>query len=146
MAKTTRKTTTKTVNAAGSAAAISSKKKPVSKKAAAKKTVAKKVVAKKAAAKKAVAKKVAAKKAAAKKTAAKKKVGMAKKTSPGKAVVDRQVPPSAISAAARRQLIAEAAYLRAEACGFFSDEREDWLLAEAEVDERLAKAHVKVLG
>jgi hypothetical protein len=52
----------------------------------------------------------------------------------------------AISAGERHRLIAEAAYLRGEALGFLSDEREDWLYAEVEVDARLAKAGVKVRG
>jgi hypothetical protein len=39
-------------------------------------------------------------------------------------------------------MICEAAYLRAEAQGFLSDDREDWLLAEAEIDARLVKAGV----
>lgn len=40
----------------------------------------------------------------------------------------------------RRALIAEAAYLRAESLSFNSDETQDWLLAEIEVDARLNKA------
>jgi hypothetical protein len=44
-----------------------------------------------------------------------------------------------ITAADRRQMIAEAAYLRAERRGFApGGELEDWLAAEAEVDALLA--------
>ena len=49
-----------------------------------------------------------------------------------------------ISEDARRGMIAEAAYLRAERRGFVGDpekEREDWLLAEAEVDALLKAGH-----
>lgn len=113
-------------------------KKTTTKKAAAKKTATKKAVSKKATVKpaapkkKAVAKKAGAKKAAAKKTVTKKKTGSKKSTL-------RQISPDE-----RRQMIAEAAYLRGEAQGFLSDEHEDWLLAEAEVDALLAKANVLV--
>jgi hypothetical protein len=41
-------------------------------------------------------------------------------------------------------MIAEAAYLRAESQGFASDEHEDWLWAEAEVDGMLMKTEVTV--
>ncbi len=45
---------------------------------------------------------------------------------------------ASLSADARRQLIAEAAWYRAEARGFApGGEVGDWLAAEAEVDERL---------
>jgi len=49
-----------------------------------------------------------------------------------------------ISADIRRGMIAEAAYLRAERRGFSGGpdrEREDWLLAEAEVDALLKAGH-----
>lgn len=39
----------------------------------------------------------------------------------------------------RHALIAEAAYLRAERCGFNNDPAEDWLIAEQEVDARLSE-------
>ena len=40
-----------------------------------------------------------------------------------------------VTAETRRALIAEAAYLRAERCGFLpGQETDDWLAAEAEVD------------
>ena len=37
-------------------------------------------------------------------------------------------------------------YLRSEAQGFFGDQRQDWLAAEAEIDERLRKAGIDVSG
>jgi Protein of unknown function (DUF2934) len=49
-----------------------------------------------------------------------------------------------ISEEVRRRMIAEAAYLRAERRGFSGGqdkEREDWLLAEAEVDALLKAGH-----
>lgn len=109
--------------------------KPVRKKAASKKKGVKKVSTKSTATskKKAVSKKQPiAKKAAARKAAAKKKASTG-------AVVHRQV-----TYAERQQMIAEAAYLRAESQGFLSDEREDWLRAEAEVDSLLTRAGVTV--
>lgn len=110
--------TTKKTTAKAAAPTASTAKGPTSKKAVAKKkTVAKKV---------AVKKKATAKKAPVKKVAAK------------------QAPARRITAADRRQMVAEAAYLRGESQGFLSDEREDWLLAEAEVDALLAKAKVLV--
>lgn len=82
--------------------------------------------------KKAAAKESVAAKPAAKKAAPRKKVAAA-------AVLNRQ-----ISSAERRRMIAEAAYLRGESQGFLSDEAEDWLLAEAEVDNQLIRADVTV--
>lgn len=102
----------------------------------AEKAPAKKVTAKKATPKKATPKKAATKKAAPKKAAP----TTSKPTRPtdtGKA--------KGISAEARHRLIAEAAYLRGESVGFLSDEKEDWLLAEAEVDARLRKANIRVV-
>jgi Protein of unknown function (DUF2934) len=52
--------------------------------------------------------------------------------------------PIQISADVRREMIAEAAYLRAERRGFtggHEQEREDWLTAEAEVDALLKGGH-----
>jgi hypothetical protein len=47
--------------------------------------------------------------------------------------------PIAVSADARRSMIAKAAYLRAERRGFLPGfEEEDWLTAEQEVDARLS--------
>lgn len=127
MAKTTRKTGT------GSASkdAGDTVKTPKKKVTAKKKVVAKKKTAAK---KKAAAKKATVKKAAARKTAV-------KKTAPTRRPAVRQ-----LTAAQRHAMIAEAAYLRGESQGFLSDEREDWLLAEAEVDARLAKAGIEVNG
>jgi len=97
---------------------------------------------------KSASRKVAAKNASteslqASKTATKKrtvtKKSIASKTVAGKAAVPRQ-----ISSAERRGMIAEAAYLRSEAQGFHSDEQEDWLLAEVEVDNLLIRADVIV--
>lgn len=119
MAKTTKKTSSKTADSAAP------KKKAAVKKAVAKKAAAKKATVKK----KATSKKAVAKKAAPRKKAAAKK-----------AAASRQ-----INTADRRQMIAEAAYLRGESQGFLSDEREDWLLAEAEVDALLAKSNIAVV-
>jgi hypothetical protein len=94
-------------------------------------------------------KKSTTRKAVAKKATAKKKV-TAKKAAVKKKVVARKggANPSAttrqISADERRRMIAEAAYLRAESQGFLSDDLEDWLVAEAEVDAQLVKATVEV--
>ncbi len=56
---------------------------------------------------------------------------------PAKAAVVKVVP---ITAADRRQMIAEAAWLRAERRGFApGGEVEDWLAAEAEIDALLAQ-------
>lgn len=45
--------------------------------------------------------------------------------------------PAAISAEARRQMIAEAAYFRAQRRGFQGDPDRDWIEAEAEIDALL---------
>jgi hypothetical protein len=51
-------------------------------------------------------------------------------------------PNIAVSDDVRRQMIAEAAYLRAEQRGFAPGyEHEDWLLAEREVDALLSAKH-----
>ena len=132
MAKTTKKPVKK--NAAKAADSTTA---PVGKKTVAKKAVAKKqAAAKKSASKKATTKKVVAKKKRADATAARK--AAAKRPSPA--------PSRRISANERHRMIAEAAYLRGETQGFLSDEHEDWLLAEAEVDARLAKAGVTLKG
>ena len=129
MTKTMRKSTKKTVAKTAETGTTPVQKKTVARKATAKKTVAKKAPAKK---------KVAASKAPAAKKAA------AKKAPVGRAAV-RTTQKRRITAGDRRQMIAEAAYLRAEAQGFFSDESEDWLLAEAEIDMRLARAKIDVI-
>ncbi len=59
--------------------------------------------------------------------------------------VKKRAPPRAaagVTAEARRALIAESAYLRAQARGFLPGrEAEDWLAAEAEVDALLKLSH-----
>ena len=98
------------------------------KKAAARKKAAPGVTAKKAAARKKAAPRVAAKKAAARKNAAPK--AAAKKNGP-----EEQTSPEE-----RFRLIQEAAYFKAEKEGFIHDPSECWLVAEAEVDARLASS------
>ena len=50
--------------------------------------------------------------------------------------------PGGVTPAARHAMIAESAYLRAEARGFLPGrEAEDWLAAEAEVDALLKLSH-----
>ena len=96
--------------------------------------------------KKTATKKTAAK-AAPSTTAAVKKKTAAKKTTVKKTVSKKEpAERRIITADERRQLIAEAAYLRGESQGFLSDEREDWLLAEAEVNVRLLRAKINVIG
>jgi hypothetical protein len=111
-----------------------------------KKTAAKKTAAKKPSAKNATTRKTPVKKSAAGKTSQKKAV--AKKAAPKKAASGAGAAARKavrhIGAADRRQMIAEAAYLRGESQGFLSDERDDWLQAEAEVDALLAKAKIEV--
>ena len=84
--------------------------------------------------------------AAAEKTSAAKKAG-AKAAGRKKSAAKKDTREAAqpMLASERHQMIAEAAYLRAEAQGFASDQREDWLMAEAEVDARLANAGRKVV-
>lgn len=90
--------------------------------------------------------------AAAKKTSTTEKAGPKaagqKKSVAKKSVAKQDTRKAAqrILASERHQMIAEAAYLRAEAQGFISDQREDWLMAEAEVDARLAKAGWKIVN
>jgi len=119
--------------------------KPVRKKAASRKEGVKKasskstVTGKNASSKKAVAKKQPVAKKAVERKASTLKKAVPKKRAATGAVVHRQ-----ITYAERHQMIAEAAYLRAESQGFRSDEREDWLFAEAEVDSLLTRAGVIV--
>lgn len=122
MAKTTKKSTAK----APEPTAVSDEKKAktTKKKASKKKAIAKKVATKKKAS--------ASKKTTAKKTAAQKKSSAEKVY-------------GSITQAERHQMIAEAAYLLSETQGFSSDEHQDWLAAEADVDKRLAKAKIKVI-
>ena len=56
----------------------------------------------------------------------------------------RQPAERFISVGERRQMIAEAAYLRGESQGFRSDECEDWLYAEAQVDALLVRSKISV--
>jgi hypothetical protein len=98
------------------------------KKAAARKSAAPKVAAKKAAARKSAAPRVAAKKAAARKSAAPRVA--AKKAGPEKQT----------SLEERFRLIQEAAYFKAEKEGFNCEPSECWLVAEAEIDARLASS------
>jgi hypothetical protein len=133
--KTIRKGAKKTAVKAAESTATAVQKKSGAKKAAAKKTVAKKAPAKKTVAKKKV---VARKQPAAKKAAANK--------APVRRATASKTETRWITAGDRRRMIAEAAYLRGEARGFLSDEREDWLLAEAEVNMRLVRAKIEVIG
>ncbi len=104
-----------------------------------KKTTAKK----KAAPKKNPADDTAKRKMATKKAAVKKKKAVKQASDkPGKPAAGKKTRH--VTPAERRQLIAEAAYLRGESQGFLSDERDDWLQAESEVDALLAKAKVKI--
>ena len=129
MTKTIRKGTKKTAAKAAESTATAVQKKPASKKTVAKKAPVKKTVAKK--------KVVSSKQPAAKKAVANK--------APVRRAAVRKTETRRISAGDRRQMIAEAAYLRGEARGFLSDEREDWLLAEAEVNMRLVRAKIEVI-
>lgn len=154
MAKNTRDKKTgvdaeETSGGAGRATAKAPARKKTAKKAPAKKATAKKATVKKAAAKKATPKKAAttAGAKAEKGPAAKKKAS--KKAVVGKAAAGRKAAAgsaSTITAAERHQLIAEAAYLRSEARAFLGDASEDWLAAEAEIDERLRKAKITLKG
>jgi hypothetical protein len=49
-----------------------------------------------------------------------------------------------ISAQERYHMIDEAAYYRAEKSGFQVDPHENWIAAEKEIDELLAKQNIKV--
>ncbi len=103
------------------------KKKTTAKKATAKKTTAKKATAKKTTAKKATAKKATAKKATVKKATAKKAIA---KVTPRKG--------AAVSPQERWNMIAQAAYLKAEKRGFTGGhEYYDWIEAEKEVSQKL---------
>jgi hypothetical protein len=89
----------------------------------------------------------AAKVKTAKTTPAKKSVRVkkpataAKRVRAKKAVATTAPAPTPVTPEERSQLIAVAAYLRAESRGFaYGNEVEDWLCAEREVDARLAEA------
>ena len=129
MAKTTKHTSAKT----GESGAELAKIKSGSRKVAAKNAGADSPLASKTAAtKKAVTEKSVASKTVSGKVAPRKEVSTG-------AAVHRQ-----ISSDERRGMIAEAAYIRGESMGFLSDEQEDWLLAEAEVDSLLIGVDVIV--
>ena len=127
------KTTKKTPGRAGETGPESVKRKTASRKVAAKNNSSKSQGAKKVA----ISKKAAVSKSVARKTGVK-KAAPRKKVASG-AVVHRQ-----ISSAERRRMIAEVAYLRSESRGFLTDEREDWLVAEAEIDSVLISDGVVV--
>jgi hypothetical protein len=64
------------------------------------------------------------------------------RTSSSKSQLSVTAPSDAVSDEARRAMISEAAYLRAEQRGFASGyELEDWLVAEREVDALLFAHH-----
>lgn len=110
------------------------------KKTAGKKTAAKPAPKKKAQKKtQAPAKAAAPKKAAAKSTTAnpdKQPAGKTPNTTAKKTPKDQAAPP--ITSEQRHQLIAEAAYLRAERRGFSGgDPNQDWMEAEKEIDAAL---------
>jgi len=67
-----------------------------------------------------------------------------KNTAPKKKAASGVIIHGKITHAKRHEMIAEAAYLRAESQGFLSDEREDWLRAEADVDSLLTRAGIIV--
>src|SRR2546421_2652792 len=71
------------------------------------------------------------------------KTPSARRGSRAKPPAESPAPPRVdISPEARRAMIAEAAYLRAEQRGFVPGcETDDWLLAEAEVDALLEAEH-----
>ena len=113
------------------------------KKAAARKSAAPKVAAKKVAARKNAAPKVAAKKAAARKNAAPKvaaKKAAVRKSAAPRVAAKKTGPEKQTSLEERFRLIQEAAYFKAEKEGFNCDPSECWLVAEAEIDARLANA------
>ena len=120
---------------------------PASVKSASK--TAKKTASDKTASKKTASKKTASKKTASKKTASKKTAGKGASDAPvsvktAKPPREARAPkrvrrPAAPAPAELQQLIAVAAYLRAEQRGFGpGNELEDWLAAEAEVTARFA--------
>ena len=127
MAKTTSKTTKKSAAKATTATKAPAKKKAVSKKSTVKKTTTKKATTKRA-------------------TTPNTKTKASAHTAQGKTAVSRVSGAKTIqiSASQRHQMICEAAYLRGEAQGFLSDDHEDWLLAEAEIDARLTKARITI--
>lgn len=76
------------------------------------------------------------------KTAAKPEIGptITRKPMPKKMTAERAaVAPDQPNEEQRRGMIAVAAYLRAERRGFCGDPTEDWLAAEAEIEQRFNK-------
>ena len=107
---------------------------PASKKKTTKKQAANKTASKKKAAKKTVAVKKASNKAPAKKTVAKKKVATKKVSKKAGTQGKAKVTPEQ-----RLEMIAVAAYLKAEKRGFAAGyELDDWNEAEKEVDASLS--------
>lgn len=144
MAKTTDKRGSVEDKGAGSTSAKAADASPAAK---ADKPAAGKVTTKKAAAKKAVVKKTVAKKTVAKK-ATTKKASVSKSAAPtaaAKKTPAKKAAPPTITAGERRGMIAEAAYLRAEAQGFNGDTYQDWVAAEAQIDAYLAETGTVVV-
>lgn len=78
------------------------------------------------------------------KTAAKPEIGptITRKAMPKKMTAERAAvapAPDQPNEEQRRGMIAVAAYLRAERRGFNGDPTEDWLAAEAEIEQRFSK-------
>jgi hypothetical protein len=151
MAKITKRASAETsesggefVTTAGTARKAAAKKQRVaSKKATAKKSVGKKKLVKQSSGKSTGTKKPApSKKTAARKSVAITKAG--KNSAPQAKNASAVVVSRQISSVERRLMIAEAAYLRAQSQGFLSNEEEDWLLAEAEIDSLLTRTNVLV--
>ncbi len=102
------------------------------------KTTAKKATAKKTATKKTAAKKTVAKKTVTKKKVAKKKVAAAPAQTGVEAVAIASTTSAAIDPDTRAQMVAEAAYYRAQKRGFEGgQEQEDWYEGEREIEELL---------
>lgn len=128
--------------------AKSTGKKTAVKKAASKKSTTKKKTAAKASGVKAGVGPGAVSAGTAKKSAAKKKTAAAKaKPRKNASASVSKSAPRRITPEERWRLIAENAYLRAEARGFLGGkEVEDWLAAEAEIDGRLSSEGVLLEG
>jgi len=91
--------------------------------------------------KKAVAAKPAKREA---KVAAKPVAVAAAAAAPAKPVVKAKSAPKTISAQERYHMIDEAAYYRAEKNGFQVDPQENWIAAEREINELMAKQNIVV--
>jgi hypothetical protein len=122
-------------------------KKPKAAKPASVAKTTKKASTKKTAAKKSPAKQASVGKATPKKAVAKKVAASGKPPSRTAGAPPAAQPKRFVSAEERWRMVAEVAYLRAEARHFApGDEVGDWLAAEAEVDERLATKGIIVSG